>query len=310
MRTRTLTEASLFTAIFVVMALMSFYLPAVVYLFVLIMALPHAVLTYRHGIKVGVLSTVASILILILLMDIVVAFTVVAMFATVGVALGYGAARFSAGWTIMIGTLVGAVGFAVLLLIVTQLVGIDIYNDTINIYRETLKTAFDNGQLGTAFEFENVEQVLDLLGRTLKPAMILLIGLMLSYINYRTLQAIGTRFKIDVPKMKSLFQWRFPTWVGVVYVLGNVLVFVSAPESMIKMVGLNINFIFSIPVVLQGISLSVIFFSKYIRSKIFYLILLIVIFANQLLMKIVSILGLFDMLFNYREWVLEKGDKK
>lgn len=314
MQTKALTESSLLTALFVILAMATVFIPALSAISLLLLSLPHAFISYKHGVKTGIISLVVSSFLLVLLLgDIVTAFTTVTMFASVGVALGAGVKKLSAGKTIMLGAVVGGISFAILITVVANFLKIDIYGDTIKIYEQSLKAMTENGWLAKALkgvDYSQIENMLQLAKGVLKPSLVLGVGFMVSYINYKMFQIVGARFKIKVPRMKSLFEWTFPVWVGVVFVLGNILVLLGANNSLLYSIGLNIHIVFQWPVILQGMSLMIMFFSKYIRSKIFFILLIILVFMNPLLLKIVSFVGLFDMLFNYRSFVLEKGDKK
>ena len=307
MQTKALTEAAMMTATFIAMALMAYYIPLMSIVLFLFMGVPHALLARRQGLKTAILSLIVSALVLMMLMDIIFATASCVLFAITGIVLGACSKRYSAGRSILYAAIITAISFGILLVAVGSIMGIDIWGDVIASYRTSIELMAEGGQLGEDFDVEAITEQITHLATILKPSLILVLGFMAAYLNYRMFQQIGRRFKIEVAPMPLLFEWRFPTWVGIGYCISYMMVFFIPDTSVLYQVGLNVRTILYWPIVLQGLSLVVIFFGRYIRSKLFYVLITIVIFTNALLQSVVVLVGLFDMFFDYRGWIKEKG---
>ncbi|GEM_PF-6013299 len=307
MQTKALTEAAMMTATFIAMALMAYYIPLMSIVLFLFMGVPHALLARRQGLKTAILSLIVSALVLMMLMDIIFATASCVLFAITGIVLGACSKRYSAGRSILYAAIITAISFGILLVAVGSIMGIDIWGDVIASYRTSIELMAEGGQLGEDFDVEAITEQITRLATILKPSLILVLGFMAAYLNYRMFQQIGRRFKIEVAPMPLLFEWRFPTWVGIGYCISYMMVFFIPDTSVLYQVGLNVRTILYWPIVLQGLSLVVIFFGRYIRSKLFYVLITIVIFTNALLQSVVVLVGLFDMFFDYRGWIKEKG---
>jgi hypothetical protein len=79
-------------------------------------------------------------------------------------------------------------------------------------------------------------------------------------------------------------------------------------ETTINYIGMNISIVLTWPILFQGVALAIAFMGQYIKSRIFYLLLFIVIVTNSFIMQIVVILGLFDIIFDYQGWLKERGN--
>ena len=202
--------------------------------------------------------------------------------------------------------IITSICFAIVLIAVGGIMGIDIWGEMVTSYQVSVAMMAEGGQL-EGFDVEALIEQIGRLGAILKPSLLVLFGFMSAYLNYRMFQRVSRRFKINVPPMPNLFEWRFPTWVGLAYVISYMLAQFIPDTNVMYQVGLNIKNIFYWPVMLQGLSLVVIFFGRYIRSKLFYVLITIVIFTNFMLQSIVVLIGLFDMFFDYRGWIKEKG---
>lgn len=307
MGTQPLTEAALLVAIFVILALGVAYLPIMSVLMLLVLSVPHAVLTWKRGLKVGLLAVVAAAIILFLFVDIVTAFMLVNLFALVGVAVGYLSKRYSAGKTLFISTLVGALSFGLVLFAVEIISGLDLIADMVSVYEQTFLAI--NESVGIVkLDIEAINTHLEMLATYLKPALILVFGFMVAFVNFKFFGIVGRRLELDVPRVPTLFEWRFPKWLGFGYVLGVALMYFAQEESMLNYLGMNISIILKWLLLFQGMALVMKFMRQYIKSRLFYMLLFIGILASPFIKQLVVILGLFDIFFDYQGWLEERGN--
>ena len=265
MQTKKLTEASLSVTIFVILALIAFYIPAMAIIMILVLATPHAVLTWRQGLKAGLMAVVVSGMILALFLDIITAFILITLFAMVGTAIGYSAKRMTPGKVLLVGTLVGAVSFSVLLIVVMQITGIDMFGDMIKVYQEAILAVNEASNL-VNLDTEALINQISLLTGYLMPAMIILFGFMTSYVNFMFFGLVGRRIGLKVPKTPLIYDISLPKWFGAVFLVGTALMIFSTSETVPYYIGMNISLLFTYPIIFQGLALAFVFMRQYIKS--------------------------------------------
>lgn len=307
MKTNSLTESALLVSIFTILSLAVMYIPIISVLIMLALAVPHAVLTWRNGLKAGLIAVVASAVVLSLFIDIVSTFIFVTLFALVGTVIGYCSKRYSAGTTLVAGAVVGSVSFGLVVFVVEIITGLDMFNEMISVYEQSIISLGEKTE-AFSFDVEAIKRQLELLTTYLKPAVLVIFGFMTSYINFKFFGIIGRRLRMEIPDVPSIFEWSFPKWLAAAYVLGTALMYFTQAETMLNYVGMNISIVLTWPVLFQGMALVIAFLGQYIKSRLFFFLLFIVILTNSFIMQIVIILGLFDIFFDYQGWLKERGN--
>jgi uncharacterized protein YybS (DUF2232 family) len=140
------------------------------------------------------------------------------------------------------------------------------------------------------------------------PAMVLIFGFMTAYVNFLFFGIVGRRLRLDVPKTPLIYDIRLPKWLGALFIVGVALMLYGQEGTMIHYIGMNLSLLFTLPVLFQGLALAVVFMRQYIKSFLFYILLFIVVLTNPFLTQIATILGLFDIFFDYRGWLKERGN--
>ncbi|MFP4456729.1 MAG: YybS family protein [Clostridia bacterium] len=305
MRTNSLTEAALLVSIFTILSLAVMYIPIISVLMMVVLSVPHAVLTWRNGLKAGLIAVVASAVVLSLFIDIISTFMFITLFALVGTVIGYCSKRYSAGKTLVAGAIVGSISFGIVVFVVEIITGLDIFADMISVYEQSIISLGEASET-LSFDVEAIKRQLELLTTYLKPAVLVIFGFMTSYINFKFFGIIGRRLRIEVPEVPSIFEWSFPKWLAALYVIGTALMYFTQPETTLNYVGMNLSIVLTWPVLFQGVALVIAFIGQYIKSRLFFLLLFIMILTNSFIMQVVIILGLFDIFFDYQGWLKER----
>ena len=104
-----LTESGLLTALSVVLALMAVYLPFIGFLLVLFWPLPLVVVVVRHGLRWGVMATVAAGILMGVLVEPMLSLRLVVAFAPAGLLLAWAFAKGLSGVRTFLLTLLAAI---------------------------------------------------------------------------------------------------------------------------------------------------------------------------------------------------------
>lgn len=307
MKTNSLTESALLVSVFTILSLAVMYIPVISVLIMLVLSVPHAVLTWRNGLKAGLVAVVAAAAVLSLFIDIISTFIFVTLFALVGTVIGYCSKRYSAGKTLVAGAVIGSISFGLVVFVVEIITGLDMFAEMISVYEQSIISLGESTDT-FSFDVEVIKRQLELLTIYLKPAVLVIFGFMTSYINFKFFSIIGRRLRMEIPDVPSIFEWSFPKWLAAGYVIGTALMYFTQAETMLNYAGMNISIILTWPVLFQGMALVIAFIGQYIKSRLFFFLLFIVILTNSFIMQIVIILGLFDIFFDYQGWLKERGN--
>ena len=312
-----LTESGLLTALSVVLALMAVYLPFIGFLLVLFWPLPLVVLVVRHGLRWGVMATVAAGILMGVLVEPMLSLRLVVAFAPAGLLLGWAFAKGLSGVRTFLLTLLAAIaGQAAavgLLLLVTDV-------NPLVMQVEVLQSSFDSSlqlyeEMGVSGEElartrEDIEQGLKMLNY-LFPLVFILMGLFYAVAAYvaggKVLKRLGHR----VSQFPPFHEWRLPQFF--LYLFGFALVGLywggTREIAWLYQLSLNANVLAIMAGLLQGIVLVHCLLRHYKVSLFLRLVLYVFIIMNPFLAQVTAMTGLIDMLFDYRRRFTPRNQK-
>lgn len=309
MRTRALTDAALLAATFVALMFVSLYFP-LGFVLSAVLATPHAIIAYRHGISTALLAVVVSLVLLFLLADVFVAISNTALFALPGVVMGYTAKRSRPAITITSMGLTVVIAVLVIVLAFQAITGTNVIDEVKLMLSEFLKSAqgmYSNLGVDTA-ALEQLEDMVNTILLRIIPAGLIMFGFGLAYVNYWFFYLFSSRLQIKVAPIAGLTQWQFPRWMGVAFIAGfSLMVLPLEDYSWLHTLGLNLYAVFSWVVLAQGLSLAALLLRKYQVPRFVLVIMVLLVIFNPLLIQIMTLVGLFDMFFSYKDWILGRG---
>ncbi|MCR5758370.1 MAG: YybS family protein [Selenomonas sp.] len=312
-----LTESGLLTALSVVLALMAVYLPFIGFLLVLFWPLPLIVLVARHGLRWGIMATIATGVLLGLFVEPMLALRLVLAFAPAGVFLGWAFARGMSGvksflLTVLVAILGQAATIGLLLLVM------DVNPLTMQV--EMLQSSFDTtlhlyedmgmSEEALATTRAEIEQGMQMLNY-LFPLVFMIMGLIYGGIAYVSGGKILRRLGHDVPQFPPVHEWRLP--VVFLYLFGFALVGLywggSRQITWLYQLSLNANALAILAGLLQGLVLLHYLFRHYKVSLVLRIVFYLFITMNPFLAQVVSMTGLIDMIFDYRQRFAARNQK-
>ena len=305
---RMVTEGAMLAAIFVLLALFSYYTPLGT-LLILAMTTPTAIMTYRHGWKAGLLSAVAAELVLLLLLDPVFVISGCTTLQFSGLILGLGVGKKWSPWTILAATTAATlIGFVFLIIISSTLMDYNFMDEMVKLYQEASQIA-----LNMIEQFNFPEEQLDLIRQIptyaeayfgpLLPMLLTLSSAMNALVNYQILGIVMKRMQMPMEKLPAFPSWRLPEYGGLIFLLSILANSAGSHFSITWLATLAQN-IFQVTyylILIQGLAVMVWFMQKLHISKLFSWLLLIFVLFNPYISTGIIILGFVDFIFDLRK---------
>lgn len=305
---KSLTEGGLLTALTVVAALISVYIPVLGIVAAMIWPLPIVVLIVRHGIRWGVLSTIASDIIMSILIEPVMAFRMIIGFVLPSLVLGYG---FRNNWpaakNLLLSLGVSMLSMLAALGMVFLATGINPLAMQVDLLKESFDAAivfYDSMGMDPAHiqeSKENFESAFKLIGM-LMPLLILSTSLMVTWINFAVGGKVLRRLGHPVTLLPAFSDWKLPRFFAYAFAFALVGLYWGTTREIELLVqaSVNVYVLATIAGFIQGSSMLSALANRFRVSRFIFWLLIFFIFLNGLLAQIVSFAGLFDMIFDYR----------
>lgn len=303
-----MTEGGILSAIAVVMALISIYVPIIGAAIVFILPVPIIILVVRHGVKWGVMLSIISALLIAMLIHPMQALKILVAFGLVGLVLGHTYRRgYGALKSLFIGIFssilsILAVAALSMLILNINLMNLDMvitksFEMSMDIYRAA---GMDEKQLATVAE--DFKQGLEM-AKLLMPMIVVFSGVIVAYVNFIVagwvLKKLG---HTDIVSLKPFAQWRMPLWVVYLYAFALVGLYWGSTRELAVLLqaSLNANMLATILGFIQGLTIVSAVMNRYNLSKLIRYLILIVVLTNGFFLQTLAFVGLFDIVFDYR----------
>lgn len=306
---RPVVEGGILTAIAIIFALISTYVPVLGAFVNLIWPVPIVLLGVRHGYKWSIMAVVAAGIIISLLMHPLSAMSVVVGFGLIGIALGYAIRQsFSPAKTVILGAVASFVSKAAVLAIGAAIMGFNPLNfqteamthgleQAIEFYRDMGMKPEDLAQMEAAMK-PMVELV-----KVILPAGFVLAAFFDTFLNYQVAKAVLAKLGQRIEPFPPFRHWLMPRFT--IYALAVALVSIywgtSREIDFLYGLGMNLQVITTMVLFIQGMALFYFLAEKYKLSRIVKGIILFLIFSNGIIMQALIIAGAFDLIFDYRQ---------
>ncbi|MDF2568789.1 MAG: hypothetical protein K0R55_393 [Sporomusa sp.] len=306
---RPVVEGGVLTAVAILFALISTYVPVVGAFVNLIWPVPIILLGVRHGYKWSILAVVASGIIISLLMHPLTAVSVVVGFGLIGIALGYALRQgFSPGKTLMLGSAASLVSKAAVIAISAAVMGFNPLNLQAEAMVKGLEQAMEFYR-GMGMKAEDLAQMeasmrpmMDLM-KIILPAGFVLAAVVDTFLNFQVAKAVLARLGQRIEPFPPFRQWSMPR--STVYALAVALVAIywgkSREIELLYNAGMNLQIITTMVLFVQGLAVFYFLADKYNLSRLVRGIILFLIFSNGIFMQALIIGGAFDLIFDYRQ---------
>lgn len=306
---KSLTESGLLSALTVIGALISVYVPVLDIAATFIWTLPIVILVVRHGLRWGLLSALVSGIIMSILIEPMTALRMIIGFAPPSLVIGYG---FQQNWpasrTLLMGLTMAVGSIMCALMLLFAVTSINPLEFQINVMKESFDSSMafyssmgmeDAAMADTKKNFEMAFELITML----MPLIVVFSSLLTCWASFALGSKVLRRLGHPVNSLPPFNCWRLPK--AFVYIFGFSLVglYWGNTRDIDILNQLSVNFcIFSIMGgFLQGSSLLSAIADRFHLSRIIFWLVLLFVFLNGIAAQVLSFIGLFDMIFDYRK---------
>ncbi|WP_226681700.1 YybS family protein [Sutcliffiella horikoshii] len=312
--TKHITEGAALLGIYVLLLLMTLFIPFIGLITFLALVVPFVVYTARNGWKSGIwLVVVAGVLSVLIGSPVALALSIPA--STAGVVIGHLVQKNTSRYAIL-GAATGVFLLNYILAYVVAIVLFDI--DFIEVMQEMIRESIQASEaIATSLGQENAKEAVAILEESLGytsyllPTMLVLTSFVHAYFSQLITFFIIKRLKMKIspfPPFRELVLPKSLLW----YYLIVLILSLMAPEegTTLFMVVLNLSFILMLLMTVQGFSF--IFYFCHIKkiSKAIPITLVILSFLITPLVYIIRMIGIIDIGFQLRERIQGKNQGK
>lgn len=295
------------TGIFILLAMITYYTP-IGTLTLFVMSAPTAILILRHDWKVGLLSAIASLLLLLILLDPLFVLTGCVTLQFTGLILGISLRKQWSPWTSVLATGVAClIGFLFLIAMSSLLLDINYVQEMIEMYRQA---SISSLELAERFNLpkdqtsllQQIPQLIEVYFTTLLPMLLVLSSLLNALLNYQVMVLLGRRMNLAIRSLPPFQTWRLPDWFGLSYMLAFFANWLGKTQSIPVLVtsAENLYQLFYFVIQIQGVAVAVWFLLKYKVSPLFRWLVILFFYLNPYLGFVSIILGFADLVFDLR----------
>lgn len=311
-----MVEGGILSAVAIIFALISAYLPVLGPFVNLVWPVPIILLGVRHGYKWSIMATVVAGIIIAALMHPLHAVGVVVGFGLIGIVLGHAfRAGFSPAKTLLWGSAASLLSKVAILAIGAWTLGVNPLDSQSDIMSNAFAQAVEvYRSLGMKEEdlakiSENMNNMVNLM-KIILPAGFVMAAVADTYLNFWLAKTVLKKLGHHVASFPPFKHWLLPKYV--VYILAVALVMMywgQAKDTIVlTQIGMNLQVVASILLFVQGLALFYYLAEKYNLSRLVRGIILFLIFTNGLFMQILILAGVWDILSDYRRVKISSGE--
>lgn len=292
-------------AIFVLVSVISYYTP-IGAISTLALSAPAAILTYRQGLRAGLLSAVAGSAVLALMVDPIWALTTGLMFQLMGLSLGWGLRkRYTPYLTLLAGTAAGMVGTLAVGLVSWYVMGVNVVQQMVDLYRESTEQSMAIFQKFNVPEqsLEGVKQIPQMVEQfmgPLLPSILLMSSLALAFVSLAVTRLILKRMGYNTEGLPPFGLWKFPSYFLWGFMLSFLGLALSSKVPTVSRLFMNLYNLANILFTVQGLAIAVFYMTKWSTPKVMQIFGIFMLITTPIFPPMLLMLGLLDYTFDFR----------
>lgn len=307
-RVRPMVEGGILSAVAIIFALISTYLPLIGPFVNLIWPVPIILLGVRHGYKWSIMATAVAGIIIAMLVHPLNAVSVVVGFGLIGIVLGH---AFRSGFSPVKAMLWGATASLLSKVAVLSITIVVLGINPLGMQTDVMGKAVDQAvelYRGFGMTEEQLTQIstsmramIDLF-KIILPAGFVLAAVVDTYLNFLIAKAVLKKMGREIEGFPPFRLWMLPRFLAYFFVLSLVGMYwgKSREIEMLYNISANVQVIASMFLFVQGLALFYYLADKYNLSRLARGIILVLIFTNGFLTQGVVFAGGIDIAVDYR----------
>lgn len=308
-RVRPIVEGGVLSAIAIIFAMISAYLPVIGPFVNLIWPVPIILLGVRHGYKWSIMATAVAGILIAILMHPLHAVSVVVGFGLIGITIGHAFRhKFSPVKTMIWGSVASLISKIAIIGIAILVLGTNPLNMQGDVMQKAMEQAMD---LYRTMGIK--EDDLATMAETMKQALgimqiILPIGfagaaVVDTYLNFWVAKAVLRRMGHHIEPFPPIKEWTFPRPAAYIFIASMAAVYFGKSQDIILLynVGFNVYIGAMLVLVAQGLAVFYYLADKYNLSKLLRAAILFLVLSNGFLTQVLIFVGIYDMMADYRK---------
>lgn len=307
-RVRPMVEGGILSAVAILFALISVYIPFIGAFVNLIWPVPIILLGVRHGYKWSIMATVVAGILIAILVHPLHAIGVAIGFGMTGIVLGHCFRKnFTAVSSVLFGSIASLTSKIIVLSISAAVMGINPLADhseamskaveqAINVYRNFGMKETELAQIA-----ESMKGMLAMM-KLILPAGFALASVVDTYLNFVVARAVLRKLGHHIGAFPEFRRWSFSPVLLYAFVSSMVLLYwgKSRDFEMVATTGLNLQVICSMLLMIQGMAVAFFYARKYEVPKLILWVFIVMAFTNGFIMQTTVFTGAFDIVFDFR----------
>ncbi len=306
---RPVVEGGVLTAVAIIFAFISTYVPVLGAFVSLLWPVPIVLLGVRHGYKWSIMAVVAAGIIIALLMHPLNAVLVVVGSGLIGIVLGYAIRQgFPPAKTLLFGTGASLISKAAVIAISAVVMGYNPLNLQTEAMTKGLEQAieFYRGMGMKAEDLAVMEASMRPMIAMMKiilPAVFAFAAIFDTFLNFLVAKLVLAKLGQPIESFPPFRRWTMPRLTIYALAVGMVAVYWghSREIELLYNSGMNLQVFTAMLLFVQGLAVFYFLADKYNLSRIVRSIILFLIFSNGIFMQALIIGGAFDLIFDYRQ---------
>lgn len=304
-----MVEAGILSAIAVIFAAISIYIPMLGVFINIFWPVPLILLGVRHGLKWSALALLTSGILLAIIVSPLQSLVQVTGLGLIGLTLGFCLNKGkSTTFSLACGSIASLISKALVLALSFWVMGTNPLDFSPELIDRTID---DTLQLYRSFgmpeqELEQNRELITTILNTMKiiiPAGLVMASILDTYLNFIASRAILKRLGTVIPGLPTFKNWVFPQ--AVLFLYGFSLVVINFtkddPNSIYYNIATNINIFFGLPILLQGVAVCWFIIEKKGWPNFLKGILVALLFLNGIVPFAILIAGMVDYIFDFRK---------
>jgi uncharacterized protein YybS (DUF2232 family) len=304
-KTKVLTESAVILALYIVLLLITLYIPLLGSITIFMLALPFAVFSARRGLKSSIYLFIAALILTVLFGSIFTLPTTL-LFGSSGVVIGYLYKLKKSRFEILaFGSITVIFNLLIMYGIMTTLMDIKPIEEGKKAMQGSMEMMENMmkgmGQALTPEQLTQIEQMMEL-SMLLIPAIIVLAGVIFAFITQLIAAPILKRLGLEIDKWPPFRELQLPKSLLWYYLLSMIFMMVPMDKNSIWFMAIfNLFNILQLFMVLQGLSFVFFFGHKKNISRGILTVVIVLTFLLPFLLYIVRLIGIIDLGFNLRK---------
>ncbi|NMC32386.1 MAG: YybS family protein [Veillonellaceae bacterium] len=308
-RVKPMVEGGILSAVAILFALISVYIPLIGAFVNMIWPVPIILLGVRHGYKWSLMATVVAGILIAILLHPLHAVGVAIGFGLTGIALGQCFRRnLSPVHSVLIGSVASLASKLIVLAISAAVMGINPLADytgamsgavdqAIDFYR-----SFGMKEDDLAKVAQNLRGMIDMM-KLILPAGFVMASVVDTYLNFLVARAVLRKLGHQIGAFPAFSAWKFTPKALAAFIISMVLIYWGKSQNieLAANAGLNLQVVSSLLFVIQGISVASFFAAKHDVPRFILWIGGIMAITNGFIMQAFVFVGAFDIVFDFRK---------